>query len=1014
MSSLANITESNTQDKDFFRFIPVEKFFSNFESWDSIKELKSYNYNDSKQSVYLNLLKSDNTYCVMAIQIISFDTFRIRFNPSKVKESDYTQGNTRSIVLNSIDELKNKVGSDILIDLKEIETNSKLQISIGNSAKESFMKIIINYNPFNIQVFRTKNGKEFEVFSTSKLYFHHNGYNEYSIIQSINKSITAKYVGFGEQGGIKLSKNSSQITYFNYDNMRYRQVYNHGPFEEREPLYHSDPFFMEVYGVPNENSSYGVFIDNPSEICMDIGYYNSQNYLFGSKFGDLDYYFLLGENCNDIIKSFTSLIGTARLKPRYSLGYHQGCYGYENRQDVEQVVNNYRNYKIPIDGIHIDVDIQKDYKTFTIDETKFPNPKQMFSNLKDKGIKCSTNITPIISNKNSYNNQEYTTYLEGKQKGYFVKDIRFGADDQDAKKYQKCDTSQGNHLYDYYDPEGNFNSGNPYIGEVYYGGNRGTTGCYPDLGRKEVRYWWGEQYQYIFDMGIEMVWQDMTTPCIRETRGDMLSFPARLMVNNDYIKMLDDEESDYKQTPVIQVWNLFSYNLHKATYHGLNNLKGRENKRNFIIGRGCFTGMQRFAGLWTGDNSSDWEFLKINIAQVLALGLTGQAISGQDIGGFEKSKDWEHWADPELLIRWTAMGAFLPWFRNHYIKKDAKFFQEPYQYQFFYQYLSVEDLNKMPEDVKYLYSCVLPICKYYIELRYRLLQLFYDSMFENTINGMPICRPMFLSDINDKALFNDKIEFMDNQFFVRNDLLIAPVIEKQAHENGFGKRDIYLPSGSKWFAFMDNKKPLLSPTQGGRTIAEYDAHISNEEYHIPYIVPIYVRAGAIIPTIELEQYVGELNKNRLPNPITLNIYPGEKGIYTMYLDDGISRSSAPKGELKYGTDTVANGEYRETCISHEYISPKKRQIKIERKYDNYSPEFEKFLFIAILHEPSEKINCINKVSCNNQNLEFIDDGDYKKLYDCPKNSWYYNYNLNITYIKVFDDFPTMNINLEYM
>ena len=71
-----------------------------------------------------------------------------------------------------------------------------------------------------------------------------------------------------------------------------------------------------------------------------------------------------------------------------------------------------------------------------------------------------------------------------------------------------------------------------------------------------------------------------------------------------------------KSTPAIKVWNLYSYNLHKATYHGLNHLEDRKNKRNFIIGRGCYSGMHRFAALWTGDNASEWNFLKINVAQV--------------------------------------------------------------------------------------------------------------------------------------------------------------------------------------------------------------------------------------------------------------------------------------------------------------------------------------------------------------------------------------------------------------
>lgn len=121
----------------------------------------------------------------------------------------------------------------------------------------------------------------------------------------------------------------------------------------------------------------------------------------------------------------------------------------------------------------------------------------------------------------------------------------------------------------------------------------------------------------------------------------------------------------------IEIWHLYSYNLHKATYHGLNTLhqtsdklKWRENRRNFIIGRGSFAGMHRYAGLWTGDNASTWEFLDISVAQVLAIGLSGITISGADVGGFEfMDQASKGWADPELLIRWYCAYSLLPWFR---------------------------------------------------------------------------------------------------------------------------------------------------------------------------------------------------------------------------------------------------------------------------------------------------------------------------------------------------------------
>jgi alpha-glucosidase len=490
----------------------------------------------------------------------------------------------------------------------------------------------------------------------------------------------------------------------------------------------------------------------------------------------------------------------------------------------------------------------------------------------------------------------------------------------------------------------------------------------------------------------------------------MRSFPFRLMVNEGY-----KSKGTIIKTPAIKAWNLYSYYLHKATYHGINSLPGRENKRPFIIGRGSYTGMHRYAALWTGDNASTWDFLQINISQVLSLGISGEAICGMDIGGFENGSDWQRWADPELLIRWTQTGAFLPWFRNHYIAKGRKDFQEPFAYQFI-------DLDKynIPAGERYLYSCVLPICKYYIELRYRLLQLFYDAMFENTLNGMPICRPMFLNDSGDKALFNDMFFFLGFQFFVRDDFLVAPILQKQAPENVWGKRDIYLPSGSEWYLFGDNKKPLQPAVEGGTIVHDYDAHIDARPDHIGSTVPIFIRAGAIIPTIEVEQYVGELNDKGLPNPITLNIYPGKSGQYTMYLDDGISRSSAPKDAPQYRTEKIANSEYREVRIIHKYSGPKSREIKVERLHDNYTPKWEKYFYVAVLHDPAEVqggSGPLKGVCISGQKIELIAGGTPEErasgLGLSEDNAWYYNENINISFIKVYDSSPSIVITAEY-
>lgn len=1024
--------------RDAYRFLTVEEYFGSYKDWTRLGAVQSHYYNPNSKTLTLNFKNSDDQPCSMIMQFPQKDTFRLRFNPVKTAD-DYAKENSRSVVGNKFEDLTRLLDSQEHFEIVDESQPNVVKLSTKKDSSDRIpeMKVVINYNPFSITVSMfglSHPHEEYIVWQTADnipmCYTHNGDYievgnennlrkeKEYSIILAVKKPPNAKYVGFGEQGGQSLSKNTAQVNYFNFDNMRYRQIYDRGPLDSREPLYHSEPFFYEFYGVPEHESVNAIFIDNTGQVFVDVGYVNSSRYMFGTRFGDLDFYFFIGHDPANILDSYTEIVGRPRLKPRYCLGYHQGCYGYERQDIVEWAVRKHREYQIPLDGLHVDVDIQNNYQTFTIDLKKFPDPYKMFHDLKEQGVKCSTNITPVISRLDP----NYSTYHEALKNGYFVMDKRYDPENPESKIYQLYGSGHQFSPNNGY-VEG-FNSGEPYIGGVYYGDDSegkelGASGHYADLGREEVREWWGTQYKYLYSMGLEMVWQDMTTPAIRDFRGDMKGFPFRLLVTDD-----SKSGAAPKLTPAIKVWNLYSYNLHKATYQGLNrlhelndpkypNLKDRENKRNFIIGRGSFSGAHRYAGLWNGDNSSDWDFLKMNVSQVLSLGLCGLAINGQDIGGFEASaKDEGKWADPELLIRWTAAGAFLPWFRNHYVRKGRKEFQEPFMYvEWFNEYKG----GQLPEPQD-LYRMVLPICKHYIELRYRLLQLFYDAMFENTLHGLPISRPLFINDPQDQSLYNDKEGFLDNEFFVGKDLLIAPVLdpqEPQSLQKNNGKRDVYLPAGSDWYCFMNNTMPLASATEGGTTIRDFDASLHLEGNHINFIVPMYVRAGAIIPTIELEQYVGERNKNGDPNPITLNVYPGKTGEYTMYLDDGVSRSSSPKLP-EYRWDDVANDEYRKTKITHSYTGKTTRQIKVERIHDGYTPKFETYFFVAVLHDPSETIGssgCLKSVKIAGQEIQHVQVSDY--LNASSKNAWHYNESINISFIKVFDDSPNITITAEY-
>ncbi|KAF2220735.1 glycosyl hydrolases family 31-domain-containing protein [Elsinoe ampelina] len=769
-------------------------------------------------------------------------------------------------------------------------------------------------------------------------------YGNGAVVLSIERTPTARYMGFGEQGGSKFIKDQTFMNFFNFDNMRYYNVYDKGPECDAEPLYHSDPYFIEVNSNPSLQSQVATFVDNYSQVCLDIGRLDWLSVRMATRFNAFAGIFFAGDNVQDIISLFTSIVGRPRLKPRYILGYHQGCYGYDTQEKVQGAVDKYRQYDYPIDGMHIDVDMQDNYRTFTINLETFPDPKAMFKRLRSQGVKCSTNITPVVANVPC---DWYNTLNEGLKKGYFVMDqreidpsvtdsdhvryVQYGKGDKYTTNPSDVDTrATFNFGKDTYNFRNNFNNKlEPFHGGVDYGGGKGSPGHYPNLNNKAVRTWWGQQYKTLFETGLEFVWQDMTGPCIGQNYGDMKSFPFRLLLEAD--GWSGDPTLQGVKKKAIELWSLYSYNLHKATYHGLNKLESRKGKRNFIIGRGSFTGAHRFAGLWTGDNSSTWQFFNISVAQVLSLGLSGTTVAGADVGGFEPPETGEQFCDPELFIRWNVAYSLLPWYRNHYVQKGKKLFQEPWAYDEFAQSSAFSDM-KIPGGEYGLYRSVSPVVRYYIRLRYSLMQLLYDTMFENLLHGLPIARAMIVTDPYDGSLFASNEEFTRSQYLIGNDLLHAPVMKERDRRD---RRKVYLPAPSDWYQLnlraFDNDdslgEALTWRVPGGKHVhytASVHACWHNEENRLiqeqlPYVTPMYVREGAIIPQIPVLGFVPDRNdpaQANIQTPITLHVYPGRSQCareeserpycYDMYLDDGVSRDSAPEDAYLAGSDEIGH------------------------------------------------------------------------------------------------------------
>lgn len=1052
-------------DSAIYKFWKVEDFFNGFVNvvdnstpdspiFDGLSLAKSSTQSVIKDvcispsdSLTLQIVLADES--LLLIEAIRYDTVRIRWGPGKKQQTEYSNHLSRSIVMNTLDELRQQIAQDegYRLNAEPIDqrkgtdgNGQRFEWSIRKN-KEEHMKVLIRTDVFAIEIWRNVNEviqptekrqpatKWALVWSTTAgnaigslpLLSRLDAEGNYASCLSMVKR--GKLIGFGEQGGFSFLKDSHQLNIYNYDNLAYSSVYGKQAANPAEPLYHSDPFGVELNGVVGYESAIGIFVDDYSQVFLDLGSSDPAVTRIGSRFADMEVHITCANNLENACLAHSSCVGRSKLFPRWVLGYHQGCYGYDTREKVLNAIHTYRKYNIPIDGVHIDVDLQRHYRTFTIDDGpdgKFVNAKEMFHQLAQLGVKASTNITPVIStkddsgndywNKDSQARAQYTSLDSGLTQNVFVKDQRWN-ERQNPPTYTYWEggnqiTKQGEHVPNMNAPEGHSPE---YRGGVSYGTNLGTNGVYPDLGRKDVRDWWGKQYKYLFDSGLSIIWQDMTTPCIRTGVGDMKSFPFRLLLSDD------TESARAKEgifSPAIKVNNLFSYNLHKATHAGVRQLAPRKGLRNFIIGRGSFTGQHRYGGLWTGDNTSSFDFLRINIQQVLSCGIGGTVISGADVGGFEAFPFDSQWCDPQLLARWTISNTLLPWFRNHYNGKPGhKLWQEPYGY--------FENADKVPTQAA-LYKAVLPICRYYITLRYTLMQLLYDTFFASLFTGKPVARSMLATDPWDLSLLDQNAPYLALQYMVGQDILVAPVLHSEEERAASQMlRTVYLPSGSKFYDFnlhlqeqgnevgtahLEPKwKPLSSSRTGGSTfeyISSIDRFAQGDQQHLPYLLPTFVREGAIIPTQNQELFVRQIRSN----PLVLHVYPsstvGKQTEYDLYLDDGLSLASAPAHLPQFRLDkkSGAKSDYRHVQVTHVRISEAERVITLKLKHRQYDlqrtqDDIGKSFTLQLWHDANDSPSASKaKVAVKR------DDGKDEKV----ENMYDANFNATIVRIPVDD------------
>ncbi|MCD0488448.1 glycoside hydrolase family 31 protein [Pedobacter sp. MC2016-14] len=270
--------------------------------------------------------------------------------------------------------------------------------------------------------------------------------------------------------------------------------------------------------------------------------------------------------------------------------------------------------------------------------------------------------------------------------------------------------------------------------------------------------------------------------------------------------------------------NVYGMQMVRSTYDGLKKLM--KNKRPFTITRAGYAGMQRYSSVWTGDNVATWEHLKIGSIQCQRMSISGVPFCGTDIGGFSGEPDGE------LFTRWIQLGVFSPFMRAHSAGDTAE--REPWSFG----------------------EPFTSINRKFIELRYKLMPYIYSVFWEHHRYGFPILRPLVMME-----QVNAGNHFRQDEFSFGDKILVCPILEQ-----GAVSRIVYLPKGM-WYNYWTHE--LLG---GGK---EHDIKAPLE------IIPLFVRAGSVVPEYPVMQYVGEKHIEE----VLLNVYYADYEVNSYLYED---------------------------------------------------------------------------------------------------------------------------------
>lgn len=588
--------------------------------------------------------------------------------------------------------------------------------------------------------------------------------------------------GLGETMG-RVNKRGGRYISFNTDTAEH---------EDSNPSLYASHNFLILDGEIH----FGIFFDTPGRVVFEIDYKDSGLIRVQCDSGDLSVYQIEEDSAYAVVRTFLKAIGPSYIPPLWAFGFCQSRFGYKCQQDFRDVVAGYKAAGIPLDAICMDIDYMDRYIDFTAHPKRFPDLKAFAAEMAQKGI----HLVPIVDAgiKVEPGNEVYES---GVRENIFCRNKEGGL-------FQAAVWPGMTHFPDFLDSRG--------------------------------RNWFGRQYAFYTENGIEGFWNDMNEPAI--FYSEYAKQPGKLSFLLDMIfakqrkekktrELLRDYKSFFHQIDGhrvchYDVHNLFGYMMTRASSEGLQKLLDH---RFLLFSRSSYIGAGRYGGIWTGDNSSKWEHLMLNVRHMPSLNMCGFLYSGADTGGFMGS------CNRELLLRWLAFSVFTPLMRNH-----SSNFSKP---QECYRFGDPADFRSI------------------INLRYRLVPYLYSEYMKAALTGDMLIKPLAFEFPGDEVCRE-----IEDQLLVGESVMIAPIVTP-----GTTRRSVYLPEKMTMVKY-DGQRFHCTSAEPGEMVIEAELNQ----------VVFFLRRGKLLPVAEPAGNTAQIDWSKL----TLL---GDGDTYALYADDGLTR-----------------------------------------------------------------------------------------------------------------------------